>query len=232
MLWWCSLLMATTSSDESELEFAPECVKTFGAADAQRLQFDPARHAVFSDGDFSDGDFSGAEAAGTAAQPAPAVVNATGQGSYSREDAAKKRTHADQARAAFWRVQSSALAGACESTCTLGCENRVTRDELFSCIEASYGMISWISAADLKVSKRKPSLSYGKDVEHEGESGRWVTTKKARETGDEWADLFDSFVTFNATGKARTAFSVAGEFAVPAVSPVAAPTITLLGVLA
>ena len=73
-----------------------------------------------------------------------AVVDATRQGSYSREDAAKKRTHADQARAAFWRVQSSALAGACESTCTLGCENRVTRDELFGCLEASYGMISWI----------------------------------------------------------------------------------------
>ena len=90
MLWWCSILMAT-SSDESELEFAPDCVKTCGAADAQRLQFDPARHAVFSDGDFSDGDFSGAEAAGTAAQPAPAMVNATRQGSYSRDDVSSAR---------------------------------------------------------------------------------------------------------------------------------------------
>ena len=48
-------------------------------------------------------------------------------------------------------------------------------------------------------------------MEHEGESGRSVTSKKARETGNEWADLFDCFVTFNATGKALTAFSVAGS---------------------
>jgi hypothetical protein len=48
-----------------------------------------------------------------------------------------------------------------------------------------------------QVEKRKPTLAYGKAQMLDGEIGQWSTSIKSKDTGDKWATLFDTFVTFN-----------------------------------
>ena len=63
-----------------------------------------------------------------------------------------------------------------------------------------------------QVEKRRGHIAYGPDTLLEnGEPGRWQTTIKSRETGDGWAALFDSFVTFTADGTPVTVFRAAGH---------------------
>ena len=138
-------------------------------------------------------------------------LNVTSRGRYSRDTASKRSTHADQGRVCWQKVQSSALAGACDPQCPLGCQDRFGRNELFLCVEYSYGKIAWISEADLKVSHRKADLTYGALVEHESERGCWTASKKSKATGDAWAGLFDTFVIFDVSGNPMEVFSVAGH---------------------
>ena len=42
---------------------------------------------------------------------------------------------------------------------------------MFTCIESSYGTFEWVSAAALKVSKRQPTVAYGKEYVRDGEAG-------------------------------------------------------------
>ena len=45
--------------------------------------------------------------------------------------------------------------------------------------------------------KRQTDVAYGKETSRiDGETGQWSTSVKAKETGERWAALFDSFVTF------------------------------------
>ena len=66
---------------------------------------------------------------------------------------------------------------------------------MLTCIAASYGTVTFTSDEQLKIEKRRPGNSYGKNIQHDGEAGRWMCTTKSRETGDGWAQLFDSAAT-------------------------------------
>ena len=49
-----------------------------------------------------------------------------------------------------------------------------------------------------QVEKRRPDLAFGKEFSGaDGTLGQWTTSVKARQTSDQWAALFDSFVTFS-----------------------------------
>ena len=154
------------------------------------------------------------------AEEAPAAHNAThdwsavsntSRGGYSRDGAAKRGSHADQAHGFWETVSSTALAGACKPGCAVDCTGRVSRNEMLTCIAASYGTVTFTSDEQLKIEKRRPGNSYGKNIQHDGEAGRWMCTTKSRETGDGWAQLFDSFVAFLPDGSAATTYRVAGH---------------------
>jgi len=206
------------SSDESDSSgfdtsaFGPE-VRGFSAS-----AFGPQVRARQHEHPGWRGSMSSSDEDDVSNSPAPHAVhldgsqhNSTGRGRYSRDAASKRGSHADQGRACWEKVQSSVLAGACEDSCALGCQNQLGRNDLFLCVEQSYGTIAWVSEASLKVSHRKKDLAYGARVEHEGEAGHWTATKRSRATGDAWAALFDSFVTFRADGQVVEVFRVAGH---------------------
>ena len=152
----CALMLS--SSDESEGEIPEFCINRLSAS-----RIDPGRNGLPLD---SDDDVE-----------TPTRVpdwdrsNTTGRGRHSRDATATKLNHADQAHAAWEAVQSTALAGACDTSCPFGCEDRLQRNEMFLCIESSYGSIAWVSDATLRVSKRQPTTAYGKDGVRDGEAG-------------------------------------------------------------
>jgi hypothetical protein len=82
-------------------------------------------------------------------------MNSTSRGKYSRTSATKKQPHADQAAAYRQVIESSSLRNVCNSDCTFDCSNCLTRNEMYKCLENSYGTIEWISDETLKV--RRPA---------------------------------------------------------------------------
>ena len=152
------VVLMVSSSDESEGDVDPSWIRRPGAS-----RVDPGRDGLPLD--------SGDAVETPTRVPEWDRSNTTGRGRHSREGAATRLSHADQAHAAWEVVQSSALAGACEASCQFRCEHRLTRDEMFTCIESSYGTIEWVSAAALKVSKRQATIAYGKECVRDGEAG-------------------------------------------------------------
>jgi hypothetical protein len=152
------VVLMLSSSDESDGDVAPSCIRRLGTS-----RVDPGRYGLPLDSDD--------EVETPTRVPEWDRSNTTGRGRHSREGAATRLNHADQAHATWEAVQSSALAGACEASCLFRCEDRLQRNEMFTCIESSYGTIQWISDAALKVSKRQPTTAYGKDGVRDGEAG-------------------------------------------------------------
>ena len=152
----CALMLS--SSDESDGDFPASCIQQLGAS-----RIDPGRNGLPLDSDD--------EVETPARVPDWNRSNTTGRGRHSRDGAATKLTHADQAHAAWEAVQSTALAGACDTSCPFGCEDRLQRNEMFLCVESSYGTIAWVSDAALRVSKRQPTISYGKEGVRDGVAG-------------------------------------------------------------
>ena len=176
------VVLMLSSSDESEGDVAPSWILRRGAS-----RVDPGHYGLPLDNDD--------EVETPTRVPEWDRSNTTGRGRHSREGAATRLSHADQAHAAWEAVQSSALAGACEASCQFRCEDRLQRDEMFTCIEYSYGTIEWVSAAALKVSKRQATIAYGKECVRDGEAGlrsmcealnpwchiaSWVETERAQ----------------------------------------------------
>ena len=217
VVWALTMYDSSDHSDESsvldESFFAPG--PGFPGSSSSGLNTRPAqsqRQPWRNDGEASASDNDdGDGSAPRAGRTDWSELNATSRGKYSRDTASKKSTHADQGRACWEKVQRSALAGACDPQCSLNCQNRFGRNELFICVEYSYGTIAWVSETDLKVSHRKPHLSYGALLEDEGERGRWTASNRAKTTGDAWARLFDTLITFDVGGNPTEAFSVAGH---------------------
>ena len=152
----CALMLS--SSDESEGEIPEFCINRLSAS-----RIDPGRNGLPLDSDD--------EVETPTRVPDWDRSNTTGRGRHSRDGAATKLTHADQAHAAWEAVHSTALAGACDASCPFGCEDRLQRNEMFLCIESSYGAIAWVSDAALTVSKRQPTISYGKEAVRDGVAG-------------------------------------------------------------
>ena len=152
----CALMLS--SSDESDGDFPASCIQQLGAS-----RIDPGRNGLPLDSDD--------EVETPTRVPNWNRCSTTSRGRHSRDGAATKLTHADQAHAAWEAVQSTALAGACDASCPFGCEDRLKRNEMFLCIESSYGAIEWVSNAALRVSKRQPTTSYGKESVRDGEAG-------------------------------------------------------------
>ena len=198
-------LVAPAMSSAEESDDEPPACCFFQAADppqaSELLAYNPDHHFEMP---------LEAPAAHNATHDWSAVSN-TSRGGYSRDGAAKRGSHADQAHGFWETVSSTALAGACKPGCALDCTGRVSRNEMLTCIAASYGTVTFTSDEQLKIEKRRPGNSYGKNIQHDGEAGRWMCTTKSRETGDGWAQLFDSFVAFLPDGSAATTYRVAGH---------------------
>ena len=165
---------------ESEDDLPTSVFQTVGGArpfSSEPLVYDESRHGLFNfEGSSEDEDEASQASVATPlyARPNLDALNSSGRGRYNREAAAKKLGHADQAHAAWNSVFLSALAGACRPDCPHRCTDRLSREEMFSCIGESYGVIAWISEAELKVAKRRPGVVYGKLTEHDGDQGRWA----------------------------------------------------------
>ena len=90
------------------------------------------------------------------------AASLSSRGTHDRTTAAKREAHADQARTAFARIESTALADCCEPGCHFKCADALSRNEMFTCHESSYGTTSWISDSTLQVSRvpRSPVTSF------------------------------------------------------------------------
>ena len=183
MLWALATINCFNNMSESDDDLPAKFIQVVGGprpTSSKPQVYDPSRHGLFNFEGSSEDEAEAEPEASLATmattprhvRPSFDALNSTGRGHYSRQTAAQKLSHADQAHAAWNAVQTFALAGACRPDCSLECENRLTRDDMFCCIEASYGMITWVSEADLKVSKRQIGVAYGKLTEHESHQGR------------------------------------------------------------
>ena len=209
----CALMMGCASSDESEGGFdlslmlqpqPPPVTPAETPAETPAATRD-ASQGFTAVSDDSDGS---AASAGDGDGARQLALSMSGRGRHSRHTAAPKLSHADQARQYQLAIETAALAGACH--CPRKCPDRLKRNEMYQCLELSYGTISFISDADLKVSKRQSSIAYGKATVVEGIAGWWQTTRKAQATGDVWAELFDTFVTFGLDGNRTELYRAAG----------------------
>ena len=198
-----------SSESEGEGEMPEDCIRRVGGPPAVHRErpFDPARHLLMDASSCSEDE---------ASTPMPqqsrdlSACSSTGRGKHTNRG--HKLAHADQARKFKHAVTSTALSGACESGCTFGCEGRVLRNEMLECIEESYGAVEWVSAAQIKQNGRQNSVAYGKEqTADDGCVGRWTATVKAHASGDCWAGLFDSFVTFNSSGQPLVSYSVGSK---------------------
>lgn len=197
----CALMLS--SSDESDGDFPASCIQQLGAS-----RIDPGRNGLPLDSDD--------EVETPARVPDWNRSNTTGRGRHSRDGAATKLTHADQAHAAWEAVQSTALAGACDTSCPFGCEDRLQRNEMFLCVESSYGTIAWVSDAALRVSKRQPTISYGKEGVRDGVAGlRSMCAKCNPNPPQPWCHSL----------KGRGCACAHESHAAPAVSGLACPTV-------
>lgn len=197
----CALMLS--SSDESDGDFPASCIQQLGAS-----RIDPGRNGLPLDSDD--------EVETPARVPDWNRSNTTGRGRHSRDGAATKLTHADQAHATWEAVQSTALAGACDTSCPFGCEDRLQRNEMFLCVESSYGTIAWVSDAALRVSKRQPTISYGKEGVRDGVAGlRSMCAKCNPNPPQPWCHSL----------KGRGCACAHESHAAPAVSGLACPTV-------
>ena len=196
----CALMMGCASSDESE-----------GGFDVRLLQPPPAAAgppAACHGFNWNSEDSSGDALAESDDQQRQAALDVSSRGRYSRSTTAQKQRHADQARQYQLAVETSALAGVC--SCTRKCPDRLHRNDMYQCIEFSYGTISFVTDDALKISKRQSGIAYGKATQFEETAGRWQTTRMSQETGDAWAELFDTFVTFGPDGSRTEVYRAAG----------------------
>ena len=78
-------------------------------------------------------------------------TNSTTRGTHSRENAAVRQSHADQAKKYHDIIRERALAGVCSPGCVFSCPSTLNRNEMFQCFEYSYGTLAWLSDAALNV---------------------------------------------------------------------------------